>query len=96
MGIQLSRVIWSEILPTFTFIYSFQDQPIEEKSDLKKSYEAFLESTRQYQNPTDSQAHHVFQIQIPYSIFKVTPQEEEPTDLERSIENMIQFENYFF
>jgi len=46
-------------LPLYT---PFQNQPIKENSDWEKSYEAFLEYTRQNQNLKDSQAHHDFQI----------------------------------
>ena len=42
----------------------------------------------------DSQAHQDFQIQDPYSIFQVPPQEE-PRDLDRNMKNLIQSENYF-
>jgi len=66
VGIQLPRSYGQkpyQYPPSYT---PFQDQPI----DLEKSYEAFLESTRQIQNPTDSQAYQDFQIQDPYSIFK--------------------------
>ena len=38
----------------------------------------------------DSQSHQDFQIQDPYSIFQVPQQEEEPTDLGKSMESMIQ------
>ena len=34
-----------------------------------------------------------FQIQDANSIFQVPPQQEKPTDLEKSIESMIQFQN---
>ena len=42
----------------------------------------------------DSQFPQDLQIQDPYSIFQV-PQQEEPMDLDKSMENMIQFENDF-
>jgi len=74
--------------PSYT---SLQNQFIEEKSDLEKIYQAFLE----YIHPKDSQAHQDFQIQDPYTNFQVPPQEEEPRDLDRSMQNLIQSENYF-
>ena len=43
----------------------------------------------------DSQFSQNFQIQDPYSIFQVPQQEEESMDLDRSMENLIQFENDF-
>ena len=51
----------------------YQDQPIEEKSSLEKSFEAFLESTRQFQVSTDSIFAKNCQVQDPYSIFQVPP-----------------------
>ena len=39
----------------------------------------------------DSQTHQNFQIEEPYSTFQVPQQQEEPTDLENSIEFTIQF-----
>ena len=44
----------------------------------------------------DSQFPQDFQIYDPYSIFQVPQQEEEPMDLDRSMENLIQSENDFF
>ena len=38
------RVLWSTTLPTISFNTPYQDQLIEEKSELEKSLEAFLES----------------------------------------------------
>jgi len=35
------------------------------------------------------------QIQDPYSIFQVPPQQEEPVDFEESMESMIQSEDFF-
>ena len=52
-----------------------------------------IESQTQFQNMLDSQSHQDFQIQYPYSIFQVPQQQEESTDLEKSIESMIQFQN---
>ena len=69
VGIQLPRSYGQkpyQYPPSYT---PFQDQPIEAKLDLEKSYEAYLESTHQIQNPTDSQAYQDFQIQDSYSIF---------------------------
>ena len=51
----------------------YQDQPIEEKSSLEKTFEAFLESTRQVQIIADSILPNNFQIQDPYSNFQVQP-----------------------
>ena len=41
----------------------------------------------------DSRAHQNFQIQYPYFIFQVSQQQEEPTDLEKSMKFMIQSQN---
>jgi len=68
----------SHMVKNLTFIYSFSRSTYRRKIRFKKSYEAFLQSTRQNQNLTDSQAHNDFQIQDPYSIFEFPPQEEEP------------------
>ena len=76
--------------PSYTL---FQDQPIEEKLDLEKSFEAFLESTRKFEISTDSSILQNFQIQDPYSMFQVPQQEKEPTELGMSMKNQIQFEN---
>jgi len=43
----------------------------------------------------DSKFSQNFQIQDPYSIFQVPQQQEEPIDSERSMKNLIQFENNF-
>ena len=71
----------------------YQDQPIKEKSSLEKTFEAFLESTRQVQIIADSILPNNFQIQDPYSNFQVQPQQEEPIDLEKSMDDLIQSEN---
>jgi len=55
----------------------YQEQSIEEKSSLEKSFEVFLESTRQIQISTNSSIPQNFQIQNSYSIFQVPPQQEE-------------------
>jgi len=52
--------------------------------------EALEELERRIQNLEDSKSHQSFQIQDPYYIFHV-PQQEEHTDLEKSMESMIQF-----
>ena len=41
----------------------------------------------------DSESHQNFQIQEPYSIFQVPQQQKKPTDLENSMECMIQSQN---
>jgi len=84
--IQLPKLYGQKAYQHLSSYTLFQDQLIEEKSNFKKSYEAFLESARQNHNPTDSQAHQDFQVQDPYSIFKVPPQEKEPKDLDKSME----------
>ena len=71
----------------------YQDQPIEEKSSLEKTFEAFLESTRQVQIIANSILPNNSQIQDPYSNFQVQPQQEEPLDLEKNMEFMIQSQN---
>jgi len=43
----------------------------------------------------DSQLTQNFQIQDPYSIFQVRPQQEGPIDLEKSLEALIQIKNDF-
>jgi len=73
---------------------AYQDQPIEENL-LYKSFEAFLESTRQLQIQTDPILPNNFQIEDLYSNFQVPPQQEEPIDFEESIEFMIQNEDSF-
>jgi len=60
VGIQLPRVIYSTTLPTTSFNTPYQGQPIEEKSNLEKSLEAFFESGQQIQNMKDSQSHQNF------------------------------------
>ena len=50
------------------------------------------ELERRIQNLEDSKSHKKFQIEDPYSIFQVL-QKEEYTDLEKSIESMIQFQS---
>ena len=62
--------------------------------DLEKSFEAFLESTRQFEISTDSSIPQNSQIKDPYSIFQV-PQQKEPTDLEISMKNLIRSGNDF-
>ena len=57
--------------------------------------EALEELERRIQILKDSKSRQNFQIKDSYSIFQVPPQEEEPTDLDRSMKNMIQSENYF-
>ena len=64
-------------------------QPIEEKSSLEKSFEAFLESTRKVQIQLDSILPNNSQIQDPYTNFQFPPQQEEPVDFEESMESMI-------
>ena len=49
-----------------------------------------VESQEQKLKMMDSQFSQNFQIQNPYSIFQVPQQEEELTDLEKSIESIIQ------
>ena len=51
----------------------YQDEPIEEKSSLQKTFETFLEFTRQVQIITDSILPNNFQIQDLYSNFQVQP-----------------------
>ena len=65
----------------------YQDQPIEEKSSLEKTFEAFLESTRQVQIIADSILPNNSQIQDPYSNFQVQPPQEELVDLENNMES---------
>jgi len=55
-----------------------------------------IESQNQFQDMMDSQSHQNFQIQDPYSMFQVAQQEEEPTDLGKSMEPMIQSQNDSF
>ena len=93
MGIQLPRVLLSTTLPTNSSYTLYQDEPIEEKSSLEKTFEAFLESTRQVQIIADSILPNNSQIQDPYSNFQVQPQQEEPIDLEKSTEDLIQSGN---
>jgi len=54
--------------------------------------EALKELEWRIQNLEDSKSDQSFQIQDPHSIFQV-PQQEEHTDLEKSTEFMIQFQN---
>ena len=75
--------------------FSSHDQHIEEKSVVSKSIEAMIESQEQKLKMMDSQFPQDFQIQDPYFIFQVPQQEEEPMDLDRSMKNLIQSENYF-
>ena len=49
----------------------------------------------QIQYLEDSKSHQNFQIQDPYSIFHV-PQQEEHTNLEKSMESVIQFQRNTF
>ena len=65
----------------------------EEKSSLEKTFEAFHESTRQVQIIADSILPINSQIQDLYSNFQVQPQQEEPIDLEKRMEFMIQSPN---
>ena len=88
MGIQLPKSYYQPYQQSASYT-PYQDQPIEEKTDLEKSLEAFLESGRQNQNMKDSQSHQNFQIQEPYSISQVPQLSEEPTDLEKSMKFMI-------
>jgi len=83
VGIQLPRSYSQPPYQQPASYTPYQDQPIEEKSELEKSLEAFLEFGWQIQNMKDSQAYQSFQIQDPYSIFQVPQQQEESTDLER-------------
>ena len=53
----------------------------------------FLESTWQFQISTDSSFSQNSQIQDLYSIFQVPPQQEELSDLEKSMEYLIQSQN---
>jgi len=55
-----------------------------------------IESQEQKLKMMNSQFPQDFQIQDPYSIFQVPQKEEEPMDLNRSMKNLIQFENNFF
>ena len=71
----------------------YQHQPIEEKSSLEKNFEDFLESTRQVQIIVDSILLNNSQIQDPHSNFQVQPEQEEPADLEKNMEFMIQSQN---
>ena len=71
------------------------EQPLEEPIDWEKRMEVLEELERRVQNLEDSKSHQSFQIQDPYSIFYV-PQQEEHTDLEKSTEFMIQFQNDSF
>jgi len=43
VGIHISWVTLSTILLTFSFIYSFLEQPLEEKTELEKGMEALQE-----------------------------------------------------
>ena len=54
--------------------------------------EVLEELARRIQNLEDPKSHQNFQIQDPYSFFHV-PQQEEHTDLEKSMESMIQFQS---
>ena len=66
------------------------EQPLEESIDWEKRMEVLEEIERWIQNLEDLRSHQNFQIQDPYFIFQV-PQQEEHTDLEKSMEFMIQF-----
>ena len=59
-----------------------------------KNIEAMIESQQQKLKMMDSQFPQNSQIQEPYSMCQVS--QEEPMDLGRSIENLIQSENNFF
>ena len=61
----------------------------------EKILKALHGSERHAQNMKDSQAHQNFQIQDPYFIFQVPQQHKEPTDLEKSVESMIQSQNNY-
>ena len=66
--------------------------------------EILEELERRLKKIEDTRAHRNFQIQNPYSTFQVLPrsrrdtsiikQQEEPTDLDKSMENLIQAKNY--
>ena len=59
----------------------------------EKILQALPESEWQVQNMKDSQSHQTSQIIDLYSIFRVPQYQEEPTDLEKSIESMSQSQN---
>ena len=61
-----------------------------------KSIEAMIESQEQKLKMMDSQFPQDIKIQDPYSMFQVPQQEEEPTNLEKSMEPMIQSQNDSF
>ena len=65
------------------------------QSKNEKILEALHESEWQVQNLTDLIIPQNFQIQNPYSIFQFPPQQEEPSDFEKSMEYMIQSQNSF-
>ena len=89
---QLSRVIWSKILQHPASYTLFFKQQIEESIGQEKRMEVLEELDRRIQILEDSKSHQSFQIQYPYSIFRV-PQQEEHTDFEKSTKFMIQFQN---
>ena len=60
-----------------------------------KSIEVMIESQEQKLKMMDSNPTRL-QIQDSYSMFQVPQQEEEPVDSDRSMKNLIQFENNFF
>jgi len=68
--------------------YTPPEQPLEESIDWEKRMEVLDELERQIQILEDSKSHQNFQITDPYSMFQ-----EEHTDLEKSIEFTIQFQN---
>ena len=82
MGIQFSRVYYQPSFQQSSYT-PFSDQPIEEEFDIKRSEKAILEYL-QSRNSTDSSIPQKSQIQDPYSIFQVSPQQEEPCDFENS------------
>jgi len=62
---------------------------------LIKRIEALIKFQNQFQDMMDSQSYKNFQIQDPYSMFQI-PQQEEPTDLEKSMKLIIQSQNDYF
>ena len=93
MGIQLPESYYQQPYQQIASYNPYQDQPIEEKSSLEKTFEPFLESTRQVQIIANSILPNNYQIQYPYSNFQVQPQQEEPLNLEKNMKFMIQSQN---
>ena len=81
-------------LPTSSFIYSFSRSTYRRKIRFRKEFWSLSWVHTAIQILTESSFSQNFQIQDPYFMFQAPQQEEEPTDLDESMKNLIQAANY--